>query len=352
MARNGRLHLAVLFGGRSAEHEVSLSSARFVLENLDSGRFEVVPVGITQEGLWLEPADSAALLEGRPFPASGGEPGLPPRTDCVFPVLHGPFGEDGRIQGWLEMQGVPYVGSGWSASALAMDKALTKRVLRDAGIPVLSWSDVDAGEFEADPGAVVRRVISERGLPCFVKPACLGSSVGITRVAEKEGESGVAAALGEAFRHGRHALVESALDARELEIAVLEGQPPVVTEPGEIRPGDWYDYKAKYLDHSAELIIPAADLKPRMAANLQEMALRSFQVLRLGGMARVDFFQSRKDGRPLLNEVNTIPGFTGISMYRKLMEHHGIPPRELFNRLVDLAMNHAEAQAPAGTGAA
>lgn len=337
------LRLAVLFGGRSAEHDVSLRSARAVLEHLDRGRYSVALVGITRDGGWLDERDSAALLAGEPVSGRGSHPRLPPGTECVFPVLHGPCGEDGAVQGWLELLGVPYVGADPTGSALAMDKVLAKHVLRSAGIPVLPWSDVEAGEFERDPGAVVRRVVAERGLPCFVKPARLGSSVGVSRAAtEEEVRAGLSAAL----CHGRHALVEPLYEARELEIAILDGDPPVVSPVGEIRPKDWYSYEAKYLDDSAELLAPAPGLQPRFVEHLQGLALEAFRVLRLSGMARADFFLGKHNGRPVFSEVNTIPGFTAISMYPRLMALAGVPFGALCDRLVALALRRAAGRAP------
>jgi len=330
-----RLRLAVLFGGRSAEHEVSLASARAVLEHLDGDRYEVLPVGITREGGFLDAEASRALLAGEIVAVPGGPPALPPGTGCVFPVLHGPCGEDGSVQGWLELLGVPYVGSDCTGSALAMDKSLARQVLRNHGIPMLSWSDVTARDFAADPDGVVERLVEERGLPCFVKPARLGSSVGIRRAADREELRG---GLEEAFRHGRWAVVAPAVEARELEVAILDGDPPVVSRLGEIRPRDWYDYRAKYEEGSAELLVPAPDLHPNLEAGLQRLALRAFRALRLSGMARVDFFLGRKDGRPALNEVNTIPGFTAISMYPRLLELAGVPFPELCDRLIALAL--------------
>ena len=336
------MRLAVLFGGRSAEHDVSLDSARAILEHLDPAKYELQLVGITRDGRWLDEEDSARLLAGKRPLRGGGLPFLPAGTDCVFPVLHGPGGEDGTLQGWLELCGVPFVGSGSLGSALAMDKALTKRVLRDAEIPVLSWSEVCEAEFRADPSATLDLLEKRRGLPAFVKPTALGSSVGISRVARREA---LEIALHEAFRYGEWAMVEPALDARELEIAVLDGDPAWASQPGEVRPDSWYDYSAKYLDDSAKLLVPAEQLNPRMAEHLQELALRAFRVLRLRGLARVDFLLDRRNGRPYLNEVNTLPGFTNISMYPKLVGLQGVSFGELCDRLIALAWR-APVEAP------
>lgn len=354
MGASEKIRVAVLFGGRSAEHEVSLISGRTVIEALQRSGWDVVPIGITRSGGWLGPEKSRRLLEGGRLEEAGGPPALPPRTDCVFPALHGSFGEDGTVQGWLQVQDVPFVGSDCTGSSLAMDKSLTKRVLRNAGLPVISWSDVTDREFARDPDGVVARVLRERELPCFVKPGRLGSSVGISRVTSaQELRDGLA----EAFDFGRYALVEPAWEARELEVAVLDGEPMVVTAPGEIRPSGWYDYRSKYQDDSAELLVPAPGLQPRMAEHFKELAEQAFRLLRLRGLARVDFFLGKKNGRPALNEVNTIPGFTPISMFSKLLEHAGVPFEDVCRRLVVLALDdHRRAQsvpaAPAGSLAA
>lgn len=335
MSPQGTLPLAVLFGGRSAEHDVSLISARAVVAHLAPARYDVRLVGITKDGGWLGPEASAALLHSRPFHEQGGLPYLPEGTRCVFPVLHGPHGEDGTLQGWLELLGVPFVGADCTGSALAMDKSFAKHVLRSVGLPVLPWTDVAAEDFRADPEGVSARVTAERGLPCFIKPARLGSSVGIT----KAGDAGaVRSGLEEALRHGRYALVEPFYEARELEVAVLDGDPPLASPVGEIRPKDWYSYAEKYLNDDAQLFAPAPDLHPRMVEHLQEMAVAAFRALRLAGLARIDFFLGKHNGRPMLNEVNTIPGFTAISMYPRLMGLAGLPFGTLCDRLIALAM--------------
>ncbi len=338
MGRGEPIHLAVVFGGRSPEHPVSLVSARHVLAHLEGEDFVLHPVGIARDGAWHLGEDARRLLEGHAPEGPGGPPRLPEETDCVFPLVHGPGGEDGSLQGYLETLGLPFVGSGSLGSALAMDKVVSKRVFRDASIPVVNGSEVSRREWRRDPGAVLRRVLQERGLPAFVKPAALGSSVGIHRCTD-EGE--LRAGLEDALGFGPRALVEPALRVRELEIAILDGEPPLVSPPGEIVPRDWYDYRAKYEEDSAELRVPAPDLPPRMVEHLQELAWRAFRALRLRGLARVDFFLDRDRGRPALNEVNTLPGFTRISMYPRLMEHCGVPPARLCRRLVALALREA-----------
>lgn len=337
------LVLAVIFGGRSEEHDVSLRSARTVIQHLDPARYRVRLVGVTRQGRWLSQAGSAELLEGRTPSELGGPPALPADTECVLPVLHGPCGEDGTLQGWLELLGLPFVGSDCAGAALAMDKGLTKHVLRSHGVPVVPWTDLSRADWERNADDWSARLIRERGLPCFVKPARLGSSVGISRAGS---EAELRASLDEAFRHGEHALVESAAATpRELEVAVLDGEPPLITLPGEIRVAaegsGWYDYANKYENESAELLVPAANLAPRLAEHLRELAWTAFRALRMSGLARVDFLLDGKSGRLYLNEVNAIPGFTSISMYPRLLAHNGVALGEVLDRLIALALRRA-----------
>jgi D-alanine-D-alanine ligase len=361
--------VVVLFGGRSAEHEVSVISARSVIDALDPQRYEVVPIGVTKEGRWvLLPAGPAALEAGaapgelaavgaasgreialdqepgaHALVAPGGE-----RTeiDVVFPVMHGPYGEDGSIQGFLEMTGVPYVGAGVLGSALGMDKGVQKTLFAAAGIPVVEHEVVHERDWAEDPRRVEARA-DDLGYPLFVKPAGLGSSVGITRV---EAAGGLSGAMEEAFGYGRKAVLERALEgAREIECAVLGNDDPVASVAGEIAPRGhaFYDYEAKYLDeHGAELTIPA-DLEPERLEEIQRLAVAAFRAIDGAGMARVDFFIAR-DGRVFLNEVNTIPGFTGISMYPKLWEASGLPYPELVDRLVELAIERHDLERKRG----
>jgi D-alanine-D-alanine ligase len=252
-----------------------------------------------------------------------------------MPVLHGPGGEDGTLQGWLELLDVPCVGSDCAGSAIAMDKSVAKHVLRSAHVPVLTWTDLRYRDWVADRAKMLTTVETERSFPCFVKPARLGSSLGISRVAEA---SELPAALDLAFTYGDHVLVEPAIECRELEIAVLDGSPEIVSLPGEIQAEGWYDFESKYQTETAELHAPTDNLEPRMADALRNFALLAFRVLRLSGMARVDFLLDRKTGRYYLNEVNSIPGFTSISMYPKLMEAAGVPFAQLCDRLIQLAM--------------
>jgi D-alanine-D-alanine ligase len=301
-------------GGRSSEHEVSLNSARSVIEGLDPERYEVVPVEIPREGPWHLAAKQSAGF------------------DVVFPVLHGPFGEDGAVQGALELAEVAYVGAGVTASALCMDKDLFKSVMRDKGIPVARSITVRGSEQASSP----------YGFPCVVKPARLGSSVGISVV---RAEADFAAAVALALAHDEKILVEEFVEGVEVECSVLGNADPVASVPGEIVPlaSDWYDYDAKYADGGMELVIP-----PRVAdeptARVRELAVASFVASDCEGMARVDCFV-RPDGEVVVNELNTIPGFTATSVYAKLFEASGIPYPQLLDRLVELALERRDRRA-------
>ncbi len=352
-----RLRVALLFGGRSAEHDVSVMSARNVFRALDPERYETVPIGITRSGVWL-------LLEGGAFPAAvpengprvalvpggggrlailseteGAAPDGSRAVDVVFPVLHGPFGEDGTVQGAAEIAGVPYVGSGVLGSAAAMDKDVAKRLMRDAGLPsarFLSFARGDAPTFEA--------VAAELGRPVFVKPARLGSSVGVSKAATAEE---FAAAVAEAFRHDRKILVEEYVRGREIECGVLEEGDGSLTAspPGEIVPSNrhgFYTYEAKYLDDEGAAIKVPADLPREVSDKVRRLAIEAFRALSCEGLARIDFFL-REDGRLLVNEVNTLPGFTNISMYPKMFEAAGVSYPELVDRLIRQALTRAGA---------
>jgi D-alanine-D-alanine ligase len=365
-----RRRIVVLFGGRSAEHEISVVSARSVLDALDPERYEPVAIGVTKDGRWhlLEGGPRALGAAGTALPAvkegSGPEvaldqepgaqalvaaDGARTEIDVVFPVMHGPYGEDGSIQGFLELAGVPYVGAGVLGSAIGMDKAVQKVLFRAAGIPVVDHEVVHEREWEEDAEGVEARA-EHLGFPIFSKPATLGSSVGVRRV---ETLDAVRSALEEAFRYGRKAVLERAVEgAREVEVAVLGNDDPVASIAGEIVPRghDFYDYEAKYLDeHGAELLIPAP-LDDDAHAEVRRLAVAAFRAAECAGMARVDFFV-RPTGEVLLNEINTIPGFTQISMYPKLWEASGLPYPELIDRLVDLAIERNERERKKGTGA-
>jgi len=330
------LVVTVLFGGRSAEHDISLRSARAVVAHLDSKRYDIRLLGISREGEWLDAEGSKQMLKDGSVNGPTRGPYLPAGTNVVFPVLHGPGGEDGTLQGWLELLDVPCVASGCAGSAIAMDKSVAKHVLRSANIPVLPWTDVRRCDWQANREQILADVAEQRGFPCFVKPARLGSSLGISKVDDVET---LATALDHAFTFGDFLLVEPAVTCRELEVAVLDGTPEIVSLPGEILADDWYDFDSKYRNDSAELNAPTENLEPRMADALRDFALNAFRVLRLSGMARVDFLLDKKSGRYYLNEVNTIPGFTSISMYPKLMEAAGVPFDQLCDRLIELALN-------------
>lgn len=343
----------LLFGGRSAEHEISCISARSVMDALDPARYEVVPVGITKDGAWrLLPGGPPALAEGEPMPevteSSGEEIALSQRrtlagasdvsVDVVFPVLHGPYGEDGAVQGFLEMAGVAYVGAGVLGSALGMDKGAQKTLLRAAGLPVVDFTVADEHEWAANPKGIAARV-RELGLPVFVKPCNLGSSVGITKVTDA---SGLAAAMDEAFAYDGRVVVEAGVEgAREIECAVLGNEDPQASLPGEIRPSnEFYDYEAKYLDASSELLVPAP-LPDEVTERIRALAIEAFRAIACEGMARVDFFLTPQ-GELWVNELNTIPGFTSISMYPKMWEATGLPYPQLLDRLIELAIERAE----------
>lgn len=357
--QNNKIRVAVVFGGRSDEHDVSLRSARTVIDALDPGRYEIVPMGITREGRWIAGDDPmAALIDASPmFHLGAGEQKVEPTSerqvvpvigsdavipdgvadgvDVFFPVLHGPMGEDGTIQGMLEMAGLPYVGSGVLGASVSMDKAMTKVVVEQAGIPQAPWILVQRRHWERTPETVEERIASELGFPCFIKPANLGSSVGITKARNPVELTG---GLREAAHFDRRIVVEKGIAGRELEISVLGNDDPIVSVAGEIRPrGEFYDYTAKYLDDSAELIIPA-ELPSGIQEQLEEYATRAFLALDLAGLARVDFFLEEGTNQIFLNEVNAIPGFTSISMYPSLWEASGLALPDLVDQLVRLAL--------------
>ena len=334
-----KLRIAVLFGGRSGEHEVSVRSAASVIGALDRSRYEVVPVAITKRGHWLPPAESMALLPAaaqselsvETAVTVSREPGESAGVDVVFPVLHGTFGEDGTVQGLLELADVAYVGSGVLGSACGMDKDLMKRLFRERGLPAVDHiallrSEIDSRRHEAE---------KRFGYPLFVKPANLGSSVGISKANDAEE---LRRALEDAAKYDRKLIVEPAIDGREIEVAVLGNDAPEASLPGEILPTEgFYDYEAKYVNDSAELAIPAK-LTSEQVAEAQRLAVRAFQAVECQGLARVDSFLERSTGRLLLNEVNTMPGFTSISMYPKLWEVSGLPYPALVDRLIELAL--------------
>jgi D-alanine-D-alanine ligase len=345
-----KLRVGVLFGGRSGEHEVSLVSAASIIRGLDPQKYEAVPIGISKEGHWLIGEGAQKMLpdvlrtgqrvvmsadptESALMPIDGSARGQ--KLDVVFPVIHGTFGEDGTMQGLLELAGLPFVGAGVLGSAIGMDKDVAKKLMQVAGIPVVPWIAVQRADWERDPKAIRRAVEKKFKYPVFVKPATLGSSVGMTKV-HSRAELGPALDLAAEF--AMKIMIERAVSAREIEVSVLGNHDPRASIPGEIVPHrEFYDYAAKYLEEGTQLLIPAK-LKKSEIKKVQAMAVTAFRALELSGMARVDFFIEKRGGRIFLNEVNTIPGFTSISMYPKLWEANGIPFRELITKLIDLAL--------------
>ncbi len=359
--------IGVIFGGRSGEHEVSLASAASVMAALEGSGHTVVPIGIARDGRWMvggdvlgalasearvtllsgdpagsvkkaladraeaQTATSSALVRQEPAGALPAE--LRHGLDAVVIMLHGPYGEDGTVQGLLEMADLPYVGAGVLASAVAMDKATMKAVFVAHGLPVVEHLVVLRHEWRASPAPVERRVAETIGFPCFVKPCNLGSSVGISKVREA---GRLAAAIDEAARYDRKILVERAVKAREVEVSVLGNDTPAASLPGEVcYDTEWYDYTTKYVEGQARVLVPAP-LDPALTARIQELALAAFRAIDCAGMARVDFFVEGE--RPLVNEINTIPGFTSTSAYARLWEASGLDYPRLIERLVELAL--------------
>ncbi|HVF13739.1 MAG TPA: D-alanine--D-alanine ligase family protein [Acidimicrobiales bacterium] len=328
------MRLVLLFGGRSAEHDVSCVTGAHVLAAADPDRYDIVPVGITPGGRWVRAeADPDRLRAEGPEVQPADVLGQP--DTIAFPVLHGPFGEDGTAQGLLEMMGVPYVGAGVLGSALCMDKAMAKQAAAASGLPQvrhLAFRDID---LEGDFDGAVRRAAADLGLPVFVKPANLGSSVGVTRATDVD-ELSTAVKL--ALDYDEWVVVEEAVTAREIECGLLGYGRLRASVPGEIRPShDFYDYEDKYADGAAELLVPAP-LPPEVADEVQRLAVEAADALRVDGMARVDFFYEELGRGLLLNEVNTIPGFTPISMYPRMWAATGVPYRRLIDTLVDAGL--------------
>jgi D-alanine-D-alanine ligase len=375
-----KLRVGVIFGGQSGEHEVSLQSARSVMSAINREKYEVVPIGISPQGRWLTGGDSwrqlaaqaaakgllpADLHEEASQPAETSiqpQPEAGPDTrslvvrdqpaaltsrgsplselDVVFPVLHGPLGEDGTVQGLLELAGVPYVGAGVLASAVGMDKALFKDVMRAHGIPVVDFQVITRSRWEQEPDAVLRELESVLRYPCFVKPANLGSSVGISKARNR---AELTAGLREAAEYDRRLLVEDAINAREIEVSVLGNDDPVASVAGEVIPSrEFYDYAAKYQDGDASRLIIPAPISPELKKQVQSLAMAVFRAIDGSGMARVDFLLDRETERLYVNEANTIPGFTAISMYPKLWAASGLSYSQLIDRLIGLALERYE----------
>ena len=364
MNDNRKLRVGVIFGGRSGEHAVSLMSARSVIGALDAEKYELVEIGITRQGTWLVGRDrsvsivdllererigdtgdylSATLLPDPSRPGVWRLPGISDggrlehlaELDVVFPVLHGTFGEDGTLPGLLELADVAYVGPGVLAGALAMDKAAFKDVMRANGIPVLDWALVLRTELETDPQSVLERCEAVAPYPLFTKPANLGSSVGITKCRSR---SDLVEGLMEAAQYDRRILVERGVNGREIEVSVLGNEDPQASIPGEVVPhGDFYTYESKYHDDQSRLIIPAP-ITEKQAGLAREYATAGYRAIDGAGLARVDFLLDRDTDELYLNEINTIPGFTRISMYPKLWEASGTPYPELCDRLIGYAL--------------
>ncbi len=354
-----KIRLGLLFGGRSAEHDVSLMSARSVLQAINKDKYEVTLIGITKEGKWVAGGNSLkALSAGAADPLTEaallGEPGKRElmairadaeshgaqlsaitELDVIFPLLHGPYGEDGTMQGLLELADVPYVGSGVLGSAVAMDKAVCKELLRAAGIPVVAWLLATRAEIERALADVANRAESQFGYPLFTKPANLGSSVGVLKAHDR---AELMEALKESARYDRRVLIERGINAREIEVSVLGNDEPVASVVGEIVPGrEFYDYDAKYVDDNSQLLIPAP-IPAAVAEQARQYAVAAFRVIDAAGLARVDYLLDKDTDTIYLNEINTIPGFTQISMYPKLWEASGVSYSELIDRLVSLAL--------------
>ena len=351
-ASQKRLRIGVLFGGRSGEHEVSLASAASVIRALDPEKYEAVPIGISKDGRWLvgtsslkmladvlksgdrvvlPPDPSAASLV--PVGPSTGQPSV--SVDVVFPVLHGTFGEDGTVQGLLELAGLPYVGAGVLASAVGMDKDVQKRLFAEAGLPIVPFLAVRRSEWGHERAKVLKAIKKKFRFPLFVKPATLGSSVGMTRVTAAHE---IPAAMDLAAEFALKIIVERGVTGREIEVSVLGNNELSASIPGEIVPHrEYYDYRAKYLEQGTQLLIPA-QLTKKQVAMFQDYAVRAFRAIDGTGMARCDFFLERRGSKIFINELNTIPGFTSISMYPKLWEASGLPYPKLIDRLIELAL--------------
>ncbi|KAF0158070.1 MAG: D-alanine-D-alanine ligase [Syntrophaceae bacterium] len=362
-----KLKIGVLYGGRSGEHHVSLCSAASVVAALDKSTYDVIAIGIDRDGRWYV-QDQPEIIADKAFGKilslkkrglwlvnhfeqqnklhlynleASGEKVV---VDLIFPVLHGTYGEDGTLQGLLELAMVPYVGVDVAGSAIGMDKDIAKRLLKEIGIPVVPWITVGRHEWREQPEKILRKTQKELNLPLFVKPLCTGSSVGIKKVKEKKE---LASAIDYAFQFDTKIMIETGIDCREIECAVLGNECPQASVLGEILPQhEFYSYEAKYLDpQGAKMNIPAK-IPARLAATLRRCAVAGFKALNCNSMARVDFFLDKKTGRFYLNEINTLPGFTSISMYPKLWEATGLPYRKLLDQLVDLALQrHREKSA-------
>jgi D-alanine-D-alanine ligase len=354
-----KLRIAILFGGRSGEHEVSLMSARSVISALDSEKYEITQVGITKDGIWLAGRNVLEALEKGQTDGEDLKPVviIPDRdhnrfweiqekdsswmlkplaeVDVVFPILHGTFGEDGTLQGLLELADLAYVGAGVTGSSVGMDKGIFKDVMRANGIPTVESIIVMRGDIEKDLESVIGQSEKVAPYPLFIKPANLGSSVGISKCNNR---ADLGEGLREAATYDRRVLVERGLNAREIEISVLGNDTPQASVPGEVLPSrEFYSYESKYIDGTSGLLIPAP-ISAGTAEKIRQLAVSAYKAIDCAGMARIDFFVEKTTGEIYLNEVNTIPGFTAISMYPKLWEASGLPYADLVDRLVELAV--------------
>jgi D-alanine-D-alanine ligase len=364
--RKSKIRVGIIFGGKSGEHEVSLASAQSVARALDRNKYDVVWLGVTKEGNWITGGNALKQLAARsPTPllapesdSANGAVSAPmtsaelvptaattsPLTtiDVAFPLIHGPFGEDGTVQGLLELADIPYVGSGVAASAVGMDKALMKAVFRAHNLPILDWLVILRREWQAQPEDTIYRIESALGYPCFVKPANLGSSVGVSRARDR---AELARALDLAAQYDRKLIAERAAhNAREIECSVLGNDDPIASIPGEVIPRRaFYDYVAKYASDSGTALMVPADLPSDLVRAVQEMAIRAFTAIDACGMARVDFFLERGSNKLWVNEINTIPGFTSVSMYPRMWQASGLSYADLIDRLIQLALErHAD----------
>jgi D-alanine-D-alanine ligase len=356
---SGKLRVGVIFGGQSGEHEVSLASAKGIMDAMDPNKYEIIPIGITKTGQWLTGGQvHRQLLEAAAgHPAIEANLALAPTVmenalalpiaatgplDVIFPVLHGPFGEDGTVQGFFELVGLPYVGAGVTASAIGMDKAVCKDIFRAHGLPIVIHRTFLRKQWQGTPQAVVAECEAAIPYPMFVKPANLGSSVGVHKAKNR---AELQAGLADAVCYDRKIIVEQGLDAREIEVSVLGNDDPIASVPGEIIPSrEFYSYAAKYLDNSSRLIIPAP-LSQEHTELIQQLAIMAFRALDCAGLARCDMLLERATGEVFVNELNTMPGFTSISMYPKLWAASGLSYSQLIDRLIELALErHADKQ--------
>ena len=353
-----KIKVGLIFGGRSGEHEVSFCSASSIIKAIDKDKYTVVPIGITKEGRWISPQDSELALQSGKIKGKNtvillndpsnralvridnnqrlDKSSTLERLDLIFPVLHGPYGEDGTIQGLLELADIPYVGAGVAASAISMDKDLMKAIFKQRDLPILKWMTIKRKEWQKDKEKILSLVQDDFEYPLFVKPTNLGSSVGITKVHKKKE---LEKAIDLASSYDRKILIEEGLEEiREIECSVLGNDEPRASVVGEVRPaGEFYDYDSKYIDKETQLIVPA-DLPDGVSRKVQEIALRAFKAVDAAGMARVDFFVSKKENKIYLSEINTIPGFTSVSMYPRLWEASGISYPDLIDQLIQLAL--------------